>query len=368
MDLSLMRHFNTLAILAGLLLSGAGFASRPAEGQQYYYHDDGSYGLIPVPGSGTKIDYVGDDFEDPEWEYVHRLPKSARELNGRTNGPLSSSTNRRWTEGPERGHPDFLQVIGTPLGGLPGSEQALQITTMRSGESQFVSNIVQQDDLILNISTRIGSTIRAEEMPSCVVRVYLPPAEMWENRTGPHFGIRLGVRTTAEKPREGLFAFGTSLQTEPYWPGFWIFFRSETSPGIDQDSAYLKIRSDARGVDFRSMEIPSDRFGWWTFGMSVSGDGWVHYFAKQGVEDLTIADLLTSQLPYGYRAERVSSFFFNICNQDDGRTWSTPFAIDDVEVFVVDSKRIEELVDRRIAYEQRRAALIERCKERSIQR
>jgi hypothetical protein len=360
-----MRHSYMLALLAGLLLSGAGSVSCPAQGQ-YYYHEDGSSGLIPVPGAGTPIDYVGDDFEDPEWQFVHKLPKSARELNGRSNGPMSYSTNRHWSEGPERGQPDFLQVIGTPLGGLPDSYQALQITTMRSGDANYVTNDVQQDDLILNIASRVGSTIRAAEIPSCVVRVFLPPAEMWENRSGTHFGIRLGVRTTAEKPREGLFAFGTRMQTEPYWPGFWIHFRSETTPGIDRDSAHLKIRSDSRGVDFQSVEIPPHQFGWWTFGMSVSDDGRVHYFAKPGIDDLTMSDLLTSQFPYGYRAERVSSFFFNICNHDNGSTWSTPFAIDDPQVFVVDSERFEKLVDRKLSLEQRRAAMIERCRQRAI--
>ncbi len=87
----------------------------------------------------------------------------------------------------------------------------------------------------------------------------------------------------------------------------------------------------------------------------MSSDGRVHYFAKPGVEDLTKDDYLISQLPYGYRAERLNSFFFNICNNNNGRTWSTPFVIDDPEVFVVDSRRVDQLVKKKIAYQQRRA-------------
>ncbi len=351
-----MRHTLKFALLAGFLCSQASVS----DAQSYRP----SFGAIPVPGTGTKIDYVGDDFEDPEWKFIHNMPKSSREQNERTYGPMAYSKNKRWQECPERGQPDVVKVIDAPPGGLAGSEKALQISTLRSGIPGLNTNDVQQDDLILGISTRIGSTIRASEAPNCVVRVYLPEPSLWENRSGPHFGIRLGVRTTAMKPREGFLAFGSSMQNEPYWPGIWIHFNSETSRGNEQDSAFLKIRSNSRGNDFKSKDIPIEQFGWWTFGMSVTGDGRIHYFAKPGIEDLTMADHLTSQLPYGYRAERLSSFFFNICNHNTGRSWSTPFVIDDPEVFVVNSARIEQLVDRKIKYQQRRAEMSQRRRKR----
>lgn len=356
-----MRHTVTFVLLCALF----GVVSHEsAIGQSIV----GGYGRVPLPGAGKKIDYVGDDFEAPDWGFVHNMPKSSRELNERAYGPMGYSTNRRWAEGPERGQPDFLKVIKTPPGGLPDSKQALQITTMKSGIPGVNTRDVQQDDLILNVASRIGSTIRVGSVPSCVVRVYLPAAELWENRSGPHFGIRLGVRTTAQKPREGLFAIGTSMQNEPYWPGFWIHFKSETSRDVDQDSAFLKIRSDNRGHDFHVKDIPLDQFGWWTFGMSVSGDGRVHYFAKPGIEDLTMADFLISQYPYGYRAERFNSFFFNICNHNNGRTWSTPFVIDDPEVFVVNSGRVDQLVARKLRYEKQRAEMAKKRKQRSTKR
>jgi len=65
-------------------------------------------------------------------------------------------------------------------------------------------------------------------------------------------------------------------------------------------------------------------------------------------------DHLTSQFPYSFRAERLNSFFFNACNLNDGHTWSTPFIIDDPSVYVVDSARVERLVEQREAYEKRR--------------
>ena len=78
-----------------------------------------------------------------------------------------------------------------------------------------------------------------------------------------------------------------------------------------------------------------DQGGWWTLGLSFSRDGMVHYFAKPGVEDLTMDDHLTSQFPYGYRTERLKTFFYNVCSRDDGKTWSTPWIVDDPKVYFV---------------------------------
>src|SRR5262245_42299323 len=59
-----------------------------------------------VPGAGTCIDYAGDDFEDTTWSFTHRMPKSSREQDEQVRGPMGTSVNDRWHEGPERGQPD----------------------------------------------------------------------------------------------------------------------------------------------------------------------------------------------------------------------------------------------------------------------
>ncbi|MEQ8837064.1 MAG: hypothetical protein RID07_09710, partial [Lacipirellulaceae bacterium] len=148
-----------------------------------------------VPGTGTKIDYVGDDFEGEGWNFIHNHPKSSREQDDRVRSPRGSATNGRWNEGPERGQPDQIQIVDTPAGGLAGSNKALMLRTLRSGIPGYNSRDVQQDDLIANLPNRLGGSIPVGETPSFVVRVYLPPAEQWENRSGPHFGIR-GSTTT----------------------------------------------------------------------------------------------------------------------------------------------------------------------------
>ena len=81
-----------------------------------------------------------------------------------------------------------------------------------------------------------------------------------------------------------------------------------------------------------------EQAGWWTLGMSVTKDGKVHYFAKPGVDDLTEEDHIASHTPYNYRAEHLKTFFFNIVNGDNGRTWSTPMIIDDPRLYFVPTK------------------------------
>lgn len=310
-----------------------------------------------VPGTGTLIDYVSDDFETDNWRFIHNLPKSSRENDDRVRSPSGYATNGRWHEGPERGHPDHMRVVPTPEGGLPGSEQALLIRTLNSGVPGGHSYDVQQDDLIASCVSRLSGSISVSEMPSAVTRVYLPPADQWENRTGPHFGFRVSVTTMAtEKKSFGFFGSRTETTNEPYWPGMWIHFRSKTSRRIKEDSAFLTIRSETSGRDFRALKIPADQFGWWTLGMSISADGMVHYYAHAGIEDLTAQDHLASKYPYGYRALRFRTYFFDVCNKNDGRTWSTPFVIDDPQLYLVNATRVTSVVERKQQRAQRQAA------------
>ena len=312
-----------------------------------------------VPGTGTLIDYVGDTFEDTSWSFINNFPKSSREQDERLRSPTGKSTNGRWIEGPERGQPDHLKVVPNPAGGLPGSQYGLMMRTLNSGIPGYRSNDVQQDDLIANCISRLGMSIPVRDMPSTVVRVYLPPAEQWENRSGPHFGFRISTSTTVTERSESRGFFSSSrmeTKSEPYWPGIWINFKSETSRNVEEDSAFLTIRGDRRGRDIRMKVIPADQFGWWTFGISATGDGQIHYYAKQGVENLTQEDYITSQFPYSYHAERFRTFFFDVCNQNNGKSWSTPFIIDDPQLFVVNASRVVANVKGKQDREARRQA------------
>jgi hypothetical protein len=266
-----------------------------------------------VPGTGQVV--TGDDFEDPEWSYTYNAPKASHEQDKQHRLPTGMSKNGRFFEPGLRGQPDYIGRVETPEGGLPGSSGSLMIATRDSGIPGRPSRTNQQDDLI----ARIGGAIPVSRSPSVVVRVYVPPFEEWLPQTGNSFGFRTACfgRKPANVPRKR-----GSPASDEYWPGFFIhFYSSKTDRRYNQDFAALLIRSDARG-------------GWWTLGMSFTPDGQVHYYAHAGVEDLTAQDYLASHYCYGFRCQRLNTYFFDVISPDDGKNWSTKWIIDDPTVYV----------------------------------
>jgi hypothetical protein len=290
-----------------------------------------------VPGTGSEIVGVADDFEDPAWNYIPRNPKSTEDIDENQRSPMGRSTNGRWYEGVKRGHPDVVERVKTPAGGIPGSKGSLLMRSKFTGLPGRPSGTMHQDDFVANVQYRLKRRIEIAEVPSVTTRVFLPPVDTWENRSGPQFGFRLALETTAMVDKEvgiGIFKRTTQeMGNEVYWPGMFVEFESKSTTGKENDFAYLRVRGNQRGGDFRGPQITTT--GWWTMGMSVTPDGMVHYYASPGVDDLTEDDYITSQFPYSYRAERFRTFFYNICSADDGQRWSTTFIVDDPKVFVL---------------------------------
>ena len=280
-----------------------------------------------VPGTGQWIETVGDDFEDEYWTYIMNLPKASSENDHQTRRPAGYAQNLRWMESTKRGQPDYIHRVPTPEGGLPGSEGSLLLRTLQTGIPGRPSYRNQQDDLLLNINRTLGGYTPVHRSPSLVVRVFVPPFEEWENRTGTSFGLRAGLRASNPRRRQD------DQDPSAYWPGFFIEFRSETDPRYERDQAFFRLRADQYGRDFAGPEVSEST--WYTLGMSFTRDGMVHYYLHEGVEDLTAADHLSSQYPYGFRCARFSTFFFNIANGDNGRDWSTPWIIDDPRMYMV---------------------------------
>ncbi len=278
-----------------------------------------------VPGTGEKIEQVGDDFESDDWRYSWHGRKASYEQDEQQRPPGGRSKNGRWYESAMRGHPDVIKRISTPPGGLESSQGSLLLATRLSGIPGRLSDEQQQDDLLMGVKGRIGRPIPVGWSPSFVVRVYLPPFDQWENRTGASFGIRGDVRG---RDRHG--------EIEPYWPGMFILFRSETSRRFDEDFAQISVRAQKNGRDLGGPKIYEP--GWWTFGMSYTPNGMVHSYASEGVDDLTAEDHLYSSFPYGSRCMYFDNFFVNVANWDNGKSWSTPWVIDDPEVFVIPPK------------------------------
>lgn len=280
-----------------------------------------------VPGLGTRVADVGDDFEDAAWSYIYNVPKSSADIDKQVREPGGGSTNGRWLEGAYRGQPDVLTRIETPPGGIPGSKGALLLRSLQTGIPNRPSSKMHQDDIIAAVSSEFGETIDVSRVPSVVVRVYIPPFAQWEATSNASFGFRVSLQ--AKNNKKGLFRNSSKL--EAYWPGFFIYNHRKVD-GYEKDAAQIIVRSDEYGQDFHGPEIAEP--GWWTLGMTITGDGRVHYFASPGVDDLTPEDFLASHRPYGFKAEQFHTFFFNVVNQDNGRNWSTSWVIDDPALYV----------------------------------
>lgn len=289
-----------------------------------------------VPGTGDQVVEVGDDFEDPDWAYDPKLPKVHN--HGDTalaeNLPLGVSRNGRWHEGKKRGQPDVVRRVEAPQAGLPGSTGALALRTFGSGGLQ-PSRSQQQDDFIAKVYETVGR-IPVTSSPSVVTRVWLPPIDQWEVRSGCHFAFRIGLETSPVSPTGRYRQISNSSEENMFWPG--LFLNREvqidgTNRNIKSDRLYFWMKATSNGYSIAGPEITT--LGWWTLGMSVSPDGEVHYYAKPGIEDLTAEDHLASAYPFGKRAIQLRGFFFNVCNGDDGKTWSTEFIIDDPSLFLL---------------------------------
>ena len=312
-----MRVHNSKVVKASLFLALLAVDARHVAAQVF------------VPGSGKRVAEVGDDFEDPKWNYIANLPKSSVENDHQARLPGGISANGRWYEPEMRGAPDVIKRIETPPDGIPGSKGSMSMRTLFSGIPGVPSYKRQQDDFVANVTSKIGN-VSISRSPSVVTRVYLPPFDQWEQHTGNSFGFRAALVTTVNKS-SGRFFGGTSRKSETYWPGMFIYF-SKADAQNKEDSARFLIRADEMGHDVWGPGIKQT--GWWTLGMSFSPDGKVHYFIKPGVEDLTAKDFIATHLPYGYRAERFDTFFYDVLNMDDGKSWSTEWIVDDPGLYL----------------------------------
>ena len=286
-----------------------------------------------VPGTGQIVTTIGDDFEDARWGYIKNGRKASYEDDEQQRPPGGKSRNGRWYESALRGQPDLIKRVTTPPDGIEGSESAMLLATKFSGIPGKLAGKQMQDDLLMGVQSRLGRAVPVSWSPSCTVRVFLPPFDKWENRTGASFGIRADVRG---RDRKG--------SVEPYWPGFFILFRSETSRQHDEDYAQISFRAQRSGRDLGGPKIYES--GWWTFGLSFTPDGQVHYYAHASVDDLTAEDHLYSSFPYASRCLYLDNIFFNVANWENGKSWSTPWVIDDPEFFVIppEGKTLANLV------------------------
>lgn len=276
-----------------------------------------------VPGRGQKIDAVGDDFEDPEWTYVPNNPKSSVDLDQYSRPPAGRSKNGRWRENLDRGHPDVVKRIPTPEGGLRGSEWSLLMASKATGIPGRPTRKGEQDDLFMSVNPLVGHYIPVGQHPSVVVRVYVPPFDEWEERSGSSFAVRATLRGINPKKKN---------ETEPYWPGIFVNYKRPGERRKNETGASWVIRASNPGGDYQVK--PLNEPGWYTLGMSFTGDGMVHYYIRQGVDDLESSDRVASQYPYNFQALYFIDVFFDIFGSNDNQNWTTGWVIDDPAVYL----------------------------------
>ncbi len=293
-----------------------------------------------VPGSGQHVQNVGDDFEEPDWSYRYHAPKSSYNIDKRIRQPGGGSGNGRWSESAKRGQPDVVRRIPTPPGGLDGSVGALLMQSRYTGLPSRTSRQRNQDDLLMRIQPRLGGYLPASRQPSVVVRVFLPPWEQWEQRRGTSFALRADVKGVKARGRK----------QEEYWPGIFVHYDGRHRPDESGRARWI-LRADESGRDVRGPIV--NRTGWWTLGMAFSADGYIHYYAGEGVDALTEENHLGSYCCYGFRCRRLDNVIFNVANQDAGR-WSTPWIIDDPAVYIAPSNMAEARSRRSAARSQQR--------------
>jgi hypothetical protein len=285
-----------------------------------------------VPGTGRRVMEVGDDFEEPKWDYIANLPKSSENIDGQARLPGGVSSNGRWFEPQMRGAPDVVKRVPTPPGGIPGSKYSMLMQTLWSGVPGRASYKPQQDDFVADVVTKIGY-VSLSSQPSVVVRVYLPPFEKWEQRTGNSFGYRTCAHVTKQSS-SGRWFSRSMMKDDPYWPGMFIYFNCKADGGAKENSAQFLIRANDMGQDVAGPRIT--KTGWYTLGMSYGRNGQVNYYIRQGTGDLRPQDHVASFFPYGNRAEKFESFFFDLVNMDDGHSWSTQWIVDDAFMYLND--------------------------------
>lgn len=276
-----------------------------------------------VPGMGPRVGKTGDDFEDEKFVYYPQHPKSSWNIDKEVRTPGSISSNNLWAEGAKRGTPDVVKRIATPPGGIAGSQGAMLIQTLYSGipgELTHEDNV--QDDLLHNVAGQIGREIPFTWCPNAHCRVFIPPESQWERRNGATFAFRTGVN-----------GYDNDGEWDEFWPG--IFFhmqREKTAEGKTKATIRADVRADDYGRDLPVVIFEPGT--WCTLGMSMTPDGRTHFFAKPGIEDLTADDHVGSYMSYGWQGVTFSTFFFNVMNFDNGRSWSTPWVVDNTFLHV----------------------------------
>src|SRR4051794_7834638 len=182
----------------------------------------------------------------------------------------------RWEEWEKRNGPSFGARCDCMGRNPDGSEEAYW-----PGMFILRNNTKSKDD---KVTEAAKLTIRGDRLGRDVRSLDIEEPGWWT--LGISFSDDGQVHYYAHQGVADLMGRNPDGSEEAYWPGMFIL-RNNTKSKDDKvtEAAKLTIRGDRLGRDVRSLDIEEP--GWWTLGISFSDDGQVHYYAHQGVADLT---------------------------------------------------------------------------------
>ncbi|MFW5683201.1 MAG: hypothetical protein ACOC1G_09380, partial [Phycisphaeraceae bacterium] len=199
---------------------------------------------------------LSDDFENPQWSF---------------DPEAGVSSNGLWKTG-MRGAPETCERVAPAHGGLPGQEGALLLRTVDQDDDGWP----RQEDLVTRPYDKVlDHNLERASLPVLTARLYVPPID----EEGPAWSV-LGLRVEARSTNE-------EVDIPRYYPSLWVVQYNQ--PDEDKVGNYLRVRlGDGHAPDHWIGELGGP--GWYTLGLAFDAEGVGHYFARKGVEPLTLQD------------------------------------------------------------------------------
>ena len=237
---------------------------------------------------------VGDDFEDPKWNYIANLPKSSENIDRQARLPGGVSANGRWFEPQMRGAP--TSSASCKRRRRHSRQQRLDddadavVGRSRPGQFQAAAGRFRRRCRLENrLDSHLPSAERGRASLFAAVRQMGKADRQFVrlSRLRPYHEVDSCSCWGRHETKGDIFlARHVHLLLQPG-----RFRRKE-------DSAQFIIRADQMGQDVAGPRITKGDC-WYTLGMSFGANGQVNYYVRQGVENLTAKDHVASYFAYG---------------------------------------------------------------------
>ena len=276
---------------------------------------------LHIPGTGTPVPAAKATFDDVDWAFDYKPPKSQSDDGGPSNGPggegnkgytgLDTNYHARIVEDTYRGYPEIVERTTSPVVAGAG---ALRLATQFQGKSAYDALSWQHIFAVSPIRH-----MPVSRTPSALVRVHVPDPATWPPTRFRPF-LLMGM---------------VSGPTGPWWPYM--------SAGPDEDnpghySWYITTGAGTTNDPFVTHDYLTDPAveistqGWWTVGSSIQ-DNALHWFVREGLVNPGKADHIGA-----YRSGMITNVFGMPggtiwMDSLDGTNMSPSWVVDELEFF-----------------------------------